>query len=536
MLDHALFYCIGVNLPTHHIGQLDRVLVVASPINDVNLHAWNLNRVKRFLVIEAGIQMELCGNCMGHRKNTVTFLISPEFINDCVQFLVREAKLSEEPQQIFKGGPLLYSLSHNCSLVSASSECKSSSPVYTNAEMVVLGKKWNEQSEVGLYINCDFRTRGFSRSSSVSQYDRKKEKATLAPPLPPKGMERPGDMCNPKLDKTEYEKQNERHFNERPYQINHRIYVSESGTVKKDSHVFGSGSWKRSGHNPPVVPPRHDSGSKFHPVYVQETDIHTPTLAHQQKFQFQRPEFIGDRPPCLPPRGIHDSPTLTKRSISDSNLIESSSSPSLSRRNSEHPKVHYTERDSPPLLPVSAHTFTQSFGYQNVSHGHNFIRNEVQNRSPSPDLCTDDVTNAEFSLVTKLTFTDHVLPPRNLMRSPRRPVPLPRSKKPDAAFTVDNSADNTCEPSPARLDGNRTFECFSPNPIYSLVGKERESSSSSGSSESNTPLHEKRITSQNRSHSLSSSSLGSEDYKKHAGKADVVIKRVHSNEIIKNAC
>ena len=47
-LEHALLYSIGVNLPAHRVGQLDRILVLASPINDINIHAWDLNRVKLF--------------------------------------------------------------------------------------------------------------------------------------------------------------------------------------------------------------------------------------------------------------------------------------------------------------------------------------------------------------------------------------------------------------------------------------------------------------------------------------------------------
>ena len=108
---------MGVNLPSHQFGQLDRVLVIASPINDVNFHAWNLNRVICFIVLEAGIQMELCRECMGHRKNTVTFLLSPEFLGDCMNFLLKEIRIADEPVHVIPNGPLVYKVPHDCNKV-----------------------------------------------------------------------------------------------------------------------------------------------------------------------------------------------------------------------------------------------------------------------------------------------------------------------------------------------------------------------------------------------------------------------------------
>ena len=108
-------YCIGVNLPSHQVGQLDSVLVLASPINDVNIHAWNLNRVTKFMVVEAGIQMELCSVCMGTRKSIITFLISPEFKHDCMRFLLKEVHMNDEPHMLSSDGPMVYRVTHSCS-------------------------------------------------------------------------------------------------------------------------------------------------------------------------------------------------------------------------------------------------------------------------------------------------------------------------------------------------------------------------------------------------------------------------------------
>ena len=116
VLDHALLYCIGVNLPTHHSGQLDRVLVLASPVTDVNLHAWNLSRVKRFIVMDIGIQMELCSNCSGcHQKKIVLFLLPSDLIEDCMNFLLHEMQATDvQPQPSEPNDPIIYVIPHQC--------------------------------------------------------------------------------------------------------------------------------------------------------------------------------------------------------------------------------------------------------------------------------------------------------------------------------------------------------------------------------------------------------------------------------------
>lgn len=641
VLDHALLYCIGVNLPNHTVGQLDRVLVVASAINDVNLHAWNLSRVKRFMIIEAGIQMELCGNCMGHRKKTVTFLISPEFIHDCIEFLVKEARLHSEPKQMAGDGPLYYTSPHSCSSVVAESPT-TACPMYTNAEMIVLGKEGQKavSSSTGLYINYDGRGRSFStitcRSDSSQQAGSTaagSKSATMQPQhpsLPPRGVMRneepatsPG-QASAGLDTaslsttttTTMTTTTTHHFDNKPYQINHRIYVKEDGGVREDPHVFGSGTWehdnrkgKRSSNNkPPVAPPRSDdSGPK--PLYVEDNDINIPsppfssTLSPPQGFQ--RPDFIGRNPPCLPPRNT-DSPLLSHRSTSDSNLLSGTGfSPDIMRRNSEHPStncegfldddtagISLTQPfdDKPPAYQnvgewTRSHTMTS--GQRPTVVGPTYVNQRFM-RSPSPQMCTDDISNADFALITKLSFTSgSILPPRNQPRkqpqqqqlsssASRRPVPVPRNRKqeqfetsihtgssmiePDvtspppagppattaatpstdkdsnnnnkSANTIENSKDEE-EKAVSEERVKNDDEGMSYNPLYFNIGAGRsgskqhqllESTHVSGGS-----LH--KHTFEIRA-SFSSSSLDSDDYKRHSRKSQMaIVQKQYSHEV-----
>ena len=98
-LEHALLYSIGVNLPVHRVGQLDRVIVLASPINDINIHAWDLNHVKQFVQLDIGIHMEFCSSCMVVRNQSITLIIDKRFQKECLQFLCHESHISDVPVQ-----------------------------------------------------------------------------------------------------------------------------------------------------------------------------------------------------------------------------------------------------------------------------------------------------------------------------------------------------------------------------------------------------------------------------------------------------
>ena len=114
-LEHALLYSIGVNLPAHRVGQLDRVLVLASPINDINLNAWDLNRVKTFVESDVGIRMDVCPSCIRGANNRITFIMEKRFIKDCVQFLVRETRITTAPRN--ENGLLIYHMTHQCGYI-----------------------------------------------------------------------------------------------------------------------------------------------------------------------------------------------------------------------------------------------------------------------------------------------------------------------------------------------------------------------------------------------------------------------------------
>lgn len=113
-LEHALLYSIGVNLPAHRVGQLDRILVLASPINDINIHAWDLNRVKRFMRLDIGVQMELCSSCMisQTQSTSITFILDKVFQDECIDFLCHEAHISNQP--VKDGALIVYPVKHTC--------------------------------------------------------------------------------------------------------------------------------------------------------------------------------------------------------------------------------------------------------------------------------------------------------------------------------------------------------------------------------------------------------------------------------------
>ena len=108
-----MLYSIGVNLPAHRADHLDRVLVVASPINDINLYAWDMNRVKRFIELDIGIRMELCHSCYRGRSMNTTFIVEKHFIKDCIEFLCKEAQVIGPPT--IDNGLFMYNVDHKCS-------------------------------------------------------------------------------------------------------------------------------------------------------------------------------------------------------------------------------------------------------------------------------------------------------------------------------------------------------------------------------------------------------------------------------------
>ena len=517
---------MGVNLPSHQFGQLDRVLVVASPVNDVNFHAWNLNRVICFIVLEAGIQMELCGECMGHRKNTVTFLLSPEFLRDCMDFLLKEIRIADEPVHVIPNGPLVYKVPHDCIKVNRRSSLSSntSQPYYiTLAERVIMD---NGRSDIG--IGTDPRSRLYSNLSQLST-------SSNSPIIPPRDIPRENVEPEPYL-----QYQSRTNFNARgttehdqscfetPYHISHRIYITDSG-ITREPHILGSGSGEfRHRTRSPHAPPRFDS-----PLYTDTNKTFYTTEAPIPPPRPPRPDFIGRRAPVLPPRGIQLSTYLKATSTVSGSCIQSSRDEDNLSCTIGELGNDLNQRNGfvdPPPIPVKT---KESFVLSSDSI-------PPTNRSPSPSLCTDDITNADFECITKLKFTSYSnrpppIPPRNKrpVPAPQKPVPIPSSvhgvqnddcqssevpenlEKTSGMCSIPNQcieqlttvAFNSKYP---KEDG-KIETLYTYNPMYEMTKVVQSSNCGN-----NSPILQKRWSSLSRmrSQSLSSSSLSSSGHRK----------------------
>lgn len=536
VLDHALLYCVGVNLPSHQFGQLDRVLVVASPINDVNFHAWNLNRVVCFIVLEAGIQMELCGECMGHRKNTVTFLLSPEFLGDCMNFLLKEIRVADEPVHVIPNGPLMYKVPHKCIKLNRHPSLSSNtSPYYiTLAERVIMD---NGRSDIG--IGTDPRSRLYSNLSQSST-------SSTSPIIPPRDI--PREDVDIKEPEPYLQYQSRTNFNARgttehdqscfetPYHISHRIYITDSG-ITREPHILGSGSGEfRHRTRSPHAPPRFDS-----PLYADTNKTFYTSEAPIPPPRPPRPDFIGRRAPVLPPRGIRLSTYLKATNTVSGSCIQSSrDEDNLSCTigelgNDSNQKNEFVDPNNPPPIPVKTE---KSFLLTSDSIS-------PTNRSPTPSLCTDDITNADFECITKLKFTKYSnrpppIPPRSKrpVPVPQKPVPTPQKSVPIPSSSVHGVQNDECQNSEVSENLEKTSSiCSIPNqcieqlttiafnskypeedgalytynPMYEMT--KIVQSSNCGN---NSPVLQKRWSSLSRmrSQSLSSSSLSSNGHRK----------------------
>ena len=87
--------------------------MIASPINDINLHAWDMNRVKRFIELDIGFRMELCHSCYRGRNMNITFILEKQFVKDCIDFLCKEAQIIGPPK--VENGLFMYNVDHKCS-------------------------------------------------------------------------------------------------------------------------------------------------------------------------------------------------------------------------------------------------------------------------------------------------------------------------------------------------------------------------------------------------------------------------------------
>ena len=264
-LEHALMYSVGVNRPPQRAGSLDQILVLSSPINDIIIQAWDLDRVLRFIELDIGIRLVLCPSCAGSQSGTTTLVIGKQSIKSCIQFLCREVKISEVPRN--DGGIFVYDLKHTCGVCSppAIPAPKSPSelpPPYHPAE--VIPPPVSDQKE-----------------------------ATPALKLPPRTIPRVNyessipAIAQPYLNyfpHWTFDQSRTVHF-EGPYQISSRIIITDSGDVKYEPTVLGNLGTKPMpfdfGRNIPL-PPRHSA---------RKVEVQTQVQCQQQ------PDSSHDRLP-----------------------------------------------------------------------------------------------------------------------------------------------------------------------------------------------------------------------------------------------
>ena len=317
-LEHALLYSIGVNLPAHRVGQLDRILVLASPINDINIHAWDLNRVKRFIRLDIGVQMELCASCTTSRAHgqSITFILDKLFHAECLEFLCHEAHVGNAP--VKDGSLLVYPVNHSCVQKTTLPESIfSQPPSYVDSQFrEKFGERdncWDAPPEIPPHKN-----NLYSCVRDVCTYDSSKLQSTstaasssadnLESDVPPRTITRkkyesaiPAIACpytnfQPHL----FQQSGSRY--ESPYQISSRIIITNSGEVQYERNVLGKKS-------------QHHGGFHF------KDDMPLPPRTH-----------AGNSPTKVQSYSSPRSPNLNKRPVSSPTLERKSSDPQLSDR------------------------------------------------------------------------------------------------------------------------------------------------------------------------------------------------------------
>lgn len=475
-LEHALLYCIGVNLPSYKIGQLDRVLVLASPINDVNLYAWNLNRVTLFMVTEAGIQMELCSVCMGHRRNIVTFLMPPRIKKDCMSFLLKEMLIPDNPERLTESGPIYYySVPHRCGNVPPVPPPRP--PMYTPRGSLIQPSEpfYYNEAEIAVLSNMHKQTPPRTplhpkapppppppppspppshsltpppshsppppppHTPPLPPAYQDIESSTPArkkpPPLPPRTVSRGANYTKnasalvqpylhwtshttcefsrlPSFSSSHTDETDDKSFVTTPYQISHRIYITDSGQVKYEPQVLGSGGGevrRRKKHKPPPLPPREVI--KLAPPRSQQvrTDVSSTQRPGPPAASFRSPKQ-------------HRSASTKVRSLSESEKM-TSEYPYHYARNYSTEEGEKTSFSAPPPIPPKERS--QSSDDSNWT-------NCLPPFSPSPSPSQQQVPQPKprSRTVCSTISVRHNQSSPQLTRkaSVKPPVPLPRKK------------------------------------------------------------------------------------------------------------
>ena len=254
-LEHALLYSIGVNLPAHRVGQIDRVLVLASPINDINIHAWDLNRVKHFMRLDIGIQMELCGMCVTSslQGTSITFIIDKVFHDDCINFLCHEARISDQP--VFENNMLVYPVSHICSHSAEAahppSYLESQRHTAASGRVIENGSAPPELPPRNIYtthhdiVSQNAPANGSSHATFKPAFPAKNPAKLES--VPPRNITRRNHesavpaMAHPYMNfLPQVFQHNGSTSYDSPYQISSRIIITDSGEVQYERNVLGN--------------------------------------------------------------------------------------------------------------------------------------------------------------------------------------------------------------------------------------------------------------------------------------------------------
>lgn len=343
--EHALLYSIGVNLPAHRVGQLDRVLVVSSPINDINILAWDINRVKRFIELDIGIRMELCPDCLlqGQKNTSITFIVEKSFIRDCMNFLCREARIPNSPQT--QDGLMIHNLQHQCGYCTAPDSPPPPPPPYEPPEKEKPSLNEDQSSssssppqlppkpQVSL-LEWSMDSRFSGPGPSEMQEERSESPDSDLPPRDYKRKDYQSSipaMAQPYLNFQPHLFNH--HSFEGPYQISSRIIITDSGELQFERSILGStphsshGGFQFNKQKP--LPPRRTQ------VQVQASPCFSSHMLppHIPNTSFTDNQHTS-QPPQIPPKQGRNRPPPLFRRNSDS-LLEEMQGPKLVKRASE---------------------------------------------------------------------------------------------------------------------------------------------------------------------------------------------------------
>ncbi len=237
---------------------------------------------------DVGIRMEICPSCVREGQSfRITFIMEKKFINDCMQFLLREARIRDRPQ--LENGLKIYTVPHQCGYMNQpdipapplpppytedDTQPPHPSPENRNDPKATLGmfnspsmgtinpaypvKFWDESTDSG--------SGSFSRDSTVinTHTDGTLNVPISGKPLndfhlyvPPRTIPRLHHESSIPARAQPYINyqphmyhQSHSHF-EGPYQISSRIIITDSGDVQFERNIMGN------------LPPQENGGLLF---------------------------------------------------------------------------------------------------------------------------------------------------------------------------------------------------------------------------------------------------------------------------------